>query len=107
MKLYTEEQLHELIYKYRKNLAEFSLNKPTAQNLIDELTPVTLPTDEEIEERYYKELEERKEVAKNFSGQVAGRHPDMFGHNEVHNMVRGYIECVRWMRDKIKGGNNE
>ena len=49
MKLYTEEQLHELIYKYRKNIAEFSLNKPTAQNLIDELTPVTLPTKEEVE----------------------------------------------------------
>lgn len=48
MKLYTEEQLHELIYKYRKNLAEFSLSKPSVQNLIDELTPVTLPTDEEM-----------------------------------------------------------
>jgi len=78
MKLYTEEQLHELIYKYRQNLAEFSLNKPTAQNLIDELTPVTLPTDEEMEER-------------------AERNISPFS----------FIDGAKWMRDKIKGGNNE
>ena len=78
MKLYTEEQLHELIYKYRKNLAEFSLNKPTVQNLIDELTPVTLPTDEEMEER-------------------AERNISPFS----------FIDGAKWMRDKIKGGNNE
>ena len=73
MKLYTEEQLHELIYKYRKNLAEFSLNKPTAQNLIDELTPVTLPTNEEMEER-------------------AERNISPFS----------FIDGAKWMRDKIK-----
>ena len=49
MKLYTEEQLHKLIIKYRQNLTEFSLSKPSVQNLIDELTPVTLPTEEEVE----------------------------------------------------------
>ena len=78
MKLYIEEQLHELIYKYRKNLAEFSLNKPTAQNLIDELTPVTLPTDEEVEER-------------------AERNISPFS----------FEDGAKWMRDKIKGGSDE
>lgn len=47
---------------------------------------------EKLELDYYKELEERREVAKNFQGQVAGRHPDMFGHSEMHHMVRGYVE---------------
>ena len=47
---------------------------------------------EALEIRYYQQLEQRREVAKNFTGQVAGRHPDMFGHSEVHNMVRGYLE---------------
>ena len=74
MKLYTEEQLHELIYKYRKNLAEFSLNKPTVQNLIDELTPVTLPTDEEMEER-------------------AERNISPFS----------FIDGAKWMRDRVGG----
>jgi hypothetical protein len=45
-----------------------------------------------LEANYYRELEKRREVAKNYGGQVAGRHPDMFGHNEVHHMVRGYLE---------------
>jgi hypothetical protein len=47
---------------------------------------------DEVEENYYKELEERREVAKNFKGQVAGSHPDFFGNSEIHNMVRGYLE---------------
>ncbi len=47
---------------------------------------------EKLELNYYRELEERREVAKNFKGQVAGRHPDMFGHSEMHHMVRGYVE---------------
>lgn len=47
---------------------------------------------DEVEENYYKELEQRREVAKNFKGQVAGRHPDFFGNTEIHNMVRGYLD---------------
>ena len=31
-------------------------------------------------------------MAKNFQGQVAGRHPDMFGHTEMISMIRGYLE---------------
>ena len=47
---------------------------------------------EKLEENYWKELENRREVAKNFKGQVAGRHPDMFGHSEMMHMLRGYLE---------------
>ena len=78
-KLYTEEQLHKLIVKYRQNLTEFSFNKPSLQNLIDELTPVKLPTDEEIE-----------------------RQSKLWGLASEF-----YYKGAKWMRDKIKGGNNE
>ena len=47
---------------------------------------------DELEYNYYLELEARREVAKNFKGQVAGRHPDAFGGSEMHHMVRGYLE---------------
>ena len=110
MKLYTEEQVRKAwntAYVDALALDNEDYKPIFYDDFIASLTPIQLPSDEEIEGRYYKELEERKETAKNFSGQVAGRHPDMFGHNEVHNMVRGYIECARWMRDKIQGGDNE
>ena len=99
-KLYTEEEL-------RRYFSEIYMMPQTVEYSMDSLTPIELPSDEEIEKRYYKELEERRELAKNFRGQIAGRHPDMFGNSEIHNMVTGYLECVKWMRDKIKGGNNE
>lgn len=47
---------------------------------------------EEIEANYYKELDARREIAKNFKGQVAGRHPDALNNYEIHAMVRGYLE---------------
>jgi hypothetical protein len=56
---------------------------------------------EKLELDYYKELEERREVAKNFQGQVAGRHPDMFGHSEIHHMVRGYLEGYNKAKESL------
>ena len=97
MKLYTEEQVINALRLAHSNITSL-------QNIIDRLTAIELPSDEEIEEKYYKELEERREVAKNFKGQVAGRHPDMFGHSEIHHMVRGYLEAIQSLRDKIQGG---
>ena len=76
-KLYTEEQLHKLIIKYRQQLTEFNFNKPTVQNLIDELTLIELPTNEEIEER-------------------AERNISPFS----------FMDGAKWMRDKIKGGGD-
>jgi hypothetical protein len=78
-KLYTEEQLHKLIVKYRQNLTEFSFNKPSLQNLIDELTPIELPSDEEIE-----------------------RQSKLWGLAS-----KFFYDGAKWMRDKIKGGDNE
>ena len=79
-KLYTEEQLHKLILKYRQNLTEFSFNKPSVQNLIDELTPIELPTNKVI---------------------------DKVAEKTLSVDFLSFIEGAKWMRDKIKGGNNE
>lgn len=56
---------------------------------------------EKLELDYYKELEGRREVAKNFQGQVAGRHPDMFGRSEMHHMVRGYLEGYKKAKENL------
>jgi hypothetical protein len=48
-----------------------------------------------LEFEYFQELEKRRKIAKNFTGQVAGRHPDAFGHSEMIHMNRGYIEGVQ------------
>jgi hypothetical protein len=45
-----------------------------------------------LEESYYNELYERREKAKNFKGQIAGRHPDALSSHEIHAMVSGYLE---------------
>ena len=42
----------------------------------DSVKHITL--EQVLEMEYYQQLEKRREVAKNFKGQVAGRHPDMF-----------------------------
>lgn len=42
---------------------------------------------------YHQELEKRRERAKQFKGQVAGRHPDAFTNSEMLDMVRGYEEA--------------
>lgn len=59
----------------------------------------------DIENNYYKELEERREIAKNFQGQVAGKHPEHFSNQEIHHMVKGYLEgfnkCLQLNKDKL------
>jgi hypothetical protein len=46
----------------------------------------------QLEMEYFQQLEERREVAKNFKGQVVGRHPDMFTSSEMQYMVAGYMD---------------
>ena len=45
-----------------------------------------------IESDYSNELHNRREAAKNFTGQVAGRHSDMFSGHEMTWMTRGFME---------------
>ena len=76
MKLYTEEQMRKALRTY------FDLSKfLTESDVIKEFTPIELPSDEEIEEM--------------------GK--DVIVYNDIK---RGwFIDGVKFMRDKIQGGN--
>ena len=77
MKLYTEEQLKEAF-----NCGRLYLGREGDTNfyhLIDKLTPIKLPSDEEIEEALSYRIVEQISFRKG----------------------------AKWMRDKIQGGNNE
>jgi hypothetical protein len=71
MKLYTEKQVKQMLI----NMDEFTLLH--INRLMDEMTPIELPSDEEINEQ-----------AK--------------GHS---TFAPSFIYGVEWMRDKIQGGN--
>jgi hypothetical protein len=47
---------------------------------------------EELELKYHQQLMQRREVAKNFRGQVAGNHPDMFTSREMLSMMEGFTD---------------
>jgi hypothetical protein len=73
-------------------------NAPTLEGV-----PLLPPLEDDVEKlemEYFIELEKRREVAKNFTGQVAGRHPDAFGHSEMIYMNRGYIEGYNKAKEK-------
>ena len=72
-KLYTEEQVRQMIEKSR----ETGL---TAEYLILTTPPIELPTDEEIEER------------------IGFEYPAIYQN--------AFEEGAKWMRDKIKGGQD-
>lgn len=76
-KLYTEEQLRELgKYVRGKNVEEF----------IGSLTPIELPTDDDVEKESYK--------------------IDYGGGSEGW-IKSAFRQGAKWMRDKIKGGGDE
>ena len=77
MKLYTEEQLKQI----------FVSHYFITDNELEELTPIELPSDDEIDE-------ESPYVPNDAS-------IDFWSHKE------GFVDGAKWMRDKIQGGNNE
>lgn len=87
MKLYTEEQVHKII-----KLAEFGRHI-TYGELLDEFTPIELPSDEEIGEVARDKI--------NLSNDCFGQYDFTSGKQD------GFMEGAEWMRDKIQGGNNE
>ena len=78
MKLYTEKQVREIL---KKGFWQDFNDGDTEDNLISELTPIELPTDEEIDNEFAPANEIIDEVTYMF------------------------IEGAKWMRDKIQGGN--
>ena len=82
MKLYTEEQVRKAI-----NDAYWCCSKLEVECVFDKLTPIELPSDDEIDE-------ESPYVPNDAS-------IDFWAHKE------GFLDGAKWMRDKIQGGNNE
>ncbi len=79
MKLYTEEQVKESLMKHQDSSMFLSVDQ--IDYLISEITPIELPSDEEIEYRSGFEYPAKQQDA--------------------------FIEGAIWMRNKIQGGNNE
>ena len=60
---------------------------------LPEVKKVTGEVDmKELELKYHQQLIQRREVAKNFRGQVAGNHPDMFTSREMLSMMEGFTD---------------
>ena len=88
-KVYTEEQLRDAI-------AFGNISRPNITNddWIKRQTPIELPTDEEI-------WDESVEI-------YPYPNPLTVGLEVGTSMKRSYFTVgAKWMRDKIKGGNNE
>lgn len=86
MKLYTEEQVRKAFGFWFDSSRIW-----TQDDVLRELTPIELPSDEEIKqeaERLYP-----------LTGHVGIDHRN-------HLRKKGFIDGMEWMRDKI-GGNNE
>ena len=75
MKLFTEEQMHSVILLALGRHGIYIPNKHY-QDLIDLITPIEIPSDEEIDDRSYSDEQEK-----------------------------GFRNGAKWMRDKIQGGN--
>ena len=93
MKLYTEEQVRQMLIKMG-NSAPLNIDY-----LINEITPIELPTDEEIEQESNNEYQEQKQSYENSV--------EMFPIDFANYLEVGFIEGAKWMRNKIQGGNNE
>jgi hypothetical protein len=87
MKLYTDEQVKMLLEKMslvteRKNLgvsANFRHRTIEIDKLLKDISPIELPSDEEMEEEIYSNM-------------------------DIHD-DDNFREGAKWMRDKIQGGN--
>ena len=84
MKLYTEEQVRQALMKHQN--AAMLLSSEQIDYLIEEITPIELPSDEEIE-KYFNSID-KYHIFKDF-------------------YCDGFDNGAKWMRDKIQGGNNE
>ncbi len=82
MKLYTEFEV-----KFAMDISRCQPNS-TFDEVLEQLTPIELPTDEEI----------RKESHDYF---IRGQ----LGFEAASDTERAFLRGILWMRDKIQGGN--
>jgi hypothetical protein len=91
VQLYTEEQVKMAIqmadkYNYLITLEECGI--------LNQLTPIELPSDEEIEQESNNEYQEQKQSYENSV--------EMFPIDFANYLEVGFIEGAKWMRDKIR-----
>ena len=91
MKLYTENDLlNAIAFGYHYCNKENIPSDNIINNFIEQLTPIELPSDEEIENE--------GKLVFNEKGKTIYTH---------YNTVPSWSDGAKWMRDKIQGGNNE
>ena len=83
-----------------KIIAYRKLNEEAKELDLPLLPPFEDMNYDELEIKYYQELEERRLVAINFKGQVVGRHPDNLSSHEIHAKVSGFIEGYKAAKSK-------
>lgn len=88
MKLYTEEQVKK-VWKAGQKYWETSGASITLEELLEQLTSISLPSDEEIEK-------ETREHSINYS---SGR-----THPEIRHIsyANGFLEGIKWYREQLK-----
>jgi hypothetical protein len=94
MKLYTEEQVKEIYFKGLHNGRLHIEGKCSDE--VELLTPIELPSDEEIEQESNNEYQEQKQSYENSV--------EMFPIDFANYLKVGFIDGVKWMRNKIQGG---
>ena len=93
LKLYTEEQVKEIYFKGVHNGRLHIEGKCSDE--VELLTPIELPSDEEIEKESNNEYQEQKQSYENSV--------EMFPIDFANYLKVGFIDGVKWMRDKIQG----
>ena len=86
MKLYTEEQVRQIIERAELN------QHLTYGDVLDGIFPIELPSDEEIKEMRKAYLEEVNDIV----------HADL---ERDGYLDLGFHVGAKWMRNKIQGGN--
>ena len=86
MKLYTQDQVLKMLEVCRDtDLYEHIL---TFGDILKTETPIELPSDEEIE-------------------QIASDYRSTSEFCDIENFEDGSVFAIKWLRNKIQGGNNE
>ena len=93
MKIYTEFEV-----KFAMDIARCQ-PALTFDEVLEQLTPIALPTDEEIEQEAH--VQYPVNLQPNGRTLAGGRYDVDINYSERNT----FILSVKWMRDKIQGGN--
>ena len=83
MKLYTEEQVRKaMLHSYLSGVERPADYLPIEESILRELTPIELPSDEEIDKKADEYVENKWEYAQD-------------------ECKEAFTDCAKWLRDKI------